>query len=121
MQEKINTNEAGSELTPERYLALAERLSGFSEGFPFSGIEATAYTKLKAESEEFPGFATHIDDLIKRFEIEGIKVVIEKGKVFVLPCGSMDVENDSIFPRFLNLDSSMHSSLQELIRAGKQK
>jgi hypothetical protein len=108
------------ELTPERYLAIAERLSGYTEAIPFQGLEAEAYKKLKAESDEFPGFATPIDALITRFQTEGIKIVIENGKAFVLPFNSNDVENDSVFPRFLNIADGMDTNLKTLIRAGKQ-
>ncbi len=116
MNEKIPS----SELSPERYIALAERLSEFPGILRFFGIEEMGYKKLKAESDEFPGYATHIDTLIKRFETEGIKIVIERGKVFVLPFFSNDIENDSIFPRFLKISDGMGNELKLLIRAGKQ-
>ncbi len=108
-----------SELTLQQYLALAERLAGYSDAFPFQGLEEIGYQKLKAESDEFPGYATPIDDLIKRFEMEGVKIVIEKGKVFVLPFNSTDIENDSIFPRFLKMTDDMDNNLKTLIKAGK--
>lgn len=118
MDEKIPTTE--TELTPDRYAALAERLSGYAESLPFPGIEEHAYPKLKAESDEFPGYATHIDVLIQRFKAEGLKVVMERGKAFIVPFGSDNVEDDSILPRFLAVTDDMDTNLKTLIVAGKQ-
>ena len=120
MSEKITSFE--SKISPERYLVFAQSLSAISEKipFPFSGIEEAGYQKLKAESEEFPGLVTHIDELIARCNAEGIKIVVVKGKAFVLPFRSDDVENDSIFPRFLNVSDDMDRNLRVLVKAGKQ-
>lgn len=118
MSEKFSNME--SELTPETYLAIAEKLSGYSEAIPFHGLEEEGYKRLKAESDEYPGYATPIDELVKRFETEGIKIVIEKGKVFVLPSTSDDIENDSIFPRFLKITDDMVENLKMLVKTGKQ-
>jgi len=95
-------------------------LSGYSESLPFQGIEEEGYLKLKAESDEFPEYATPIDDLIKRFEIEGIKIVIEKGRVYVISFNSSITNNNCIFPRFLKVEDGMDNNLRMLIKAGKQ-
>jgi hypothetical protein len=98
---------------------LAKELSESRESIPFPGIDSEGYQKLKANDEEFPGFVTPIDELVKRFESEGIKVVFgrdpESGNVFILPFGSDDVENDSIFPKHLQVGEAMDSRLKELV------
>jgi hypothetical protein len=107
----------------KRIIALAKELSESRESISFPGIDAESYQKLKANDEEFPGFVTPIDELVQRFENEGIKVVFgrdpESGNVFILPFGSNDVENDSIFPKHLQIDESMDSRLKELILASR--
>lgn len=103
----------------KRIIALAKELNESQESFPFPGIDADSYQKLKATDEEFPGFTTPIDELIQRFITEGIKVVSgddpESGNVFILPFGSNDIESDSISPKQLQPDESMDSRLGKLI------
>jgi len=107
----------------ERIIALAKELSENQEGFLFSGIDSTFYEKTKAEEEEFPSLATPIDELVERFKSEGIKVVLGKnpksGNVFILPLGSNDVENDSIFPKYLEITEGIDEKLKELVLADK--
>ncbi len=117
--EKIPTN-TETELTPERYIALAERLSGYGESLPFPGLEAEQYEKLKAESEEFPGFATPIDVLIERFKNEGMKVVVEGSNAFILPAQSNDVENDSVLPYSLAITDDMDPNLKAFVTSARQ-
>lgn len=104
----------------KRIIALTKELSEMQESLPFSGIDPESYPKLKANDVELEGLCTPIDDLIQRFEKEGIKVVFgndpESGNVFILPFGSNDVESDSVFPKHLQIDESMDNSrLKELI------
>jgi len=107
----------------KRIIALTKELSEVQEGIPFSGINPESYPKLKANDVELEGLCTPIDDLIQRFEKEGIKVVFgndpESGNVFILPFGSNDVESDSVFPKHLQIDESMDSRLKELILASR--
>lgn len=105
--------------TPERYIALAERLSHLNERFIFSGIDEEQYLKLKAESEEFPGLATHIDVLIERFKTEGMKVVVAGSNAFILPAQSDDAENDSVLPRSLAITDDMNADLKAFITAAR--
>ena len=105
----------------EKYITLAEELSNRTESFPFSGANSESYIKLKADDEEYPGFTTPIDEIIARMEIEGIRVTLgthpESGNVFILPMLSedKDIENDSLFPRHLEITEDMDETLKELI------
>lgn len=107
----------------ERIIVLASELSKSPDSFPFSGLDAASYSKLKASGEEFPGYATPIDELLERFKNEGVKVVFgdhpDSGNVYILPGGSDDVENDSVFPRHLQIIEGMDEKLKELIFLGK--
>lgn len=92
-------------------------MSSNQETFPFPGIDPAAHERLKVVEEEYPGFATPIDVLVQRFRSEGIKVGIGKdpGNVFILPAQSTDIENDSIFPRDLQISDSMDERIKKLI------
>ncbi len=107
----------------EKIRALAKELIESNEVFPFSGLDSGAYAKIKADEEESPGYATPIDELIKRFEDEGMKVVFgknpESGNVFILPLQSDDIENDSLFPKHLQISEGMNEKLKELISLSK--
>lgn len=107
----------------KKIIALTKELGEIQESIPFSGIDPESYQKLKANDVELEGLCTPIDDLIQRFEKEGIKVVFgndpESGNVFILPLGSDDVESDSVFPKHLQIDESMDSRLKELILASR--
>jgi hypothetical protein len=110
----------------EKLVALAKELSQSGEQFPFSGIGPEAYSKMKATDEEYPGYTTPIDELIERFENEGMKVVLgtdpESGNVFILPSQSDDIAMDSISPKQLTLNEEMDSRIKELILlSGGQK
>lgn len=104
----------------EEYIALGLELSKNKEGFPFSGILPESYSRIKSEEEEYPGFATPIDELLERFRNEGMKVVMSddptSGNIFILPKNSMDVENDNLFPRHLEISSDMNDKMKTLIR-----
>ena len=104
-------------------IALAKELSEIRDGFPFSGIEPENYLRLKADDEESEGRCTSIDELIQKFEKEGIKVVFgndpESGNVFIVPIQSDDIESDGIFPKHLRIDESTDSRLKELILASR--
>ena len=103
---------------------LAKELIESQENFSFPGIDSDAYQKIKAVDDEFSGLTTHIDEIIKRAEKEGIKVVLGEGSgssnVFILPSGSDDVENDCISPRHLRIDETMDDRLKELILKGRE-
>ena len=104
-------------------LTLATELRESQETFPFSGIEAEAYAKLKARDEEFPGCVTPIDELLERFKNEGMRVALgvysESEFVFILPVQSGDLRNDSIYPRHLQVKETMDERLKKLILANK--
>ncbi len=102
-------------------LALAAEIIENREFFSFPGVDPDVYLRMKAKEEEFPGYATPIDDLIKKFTDEGMKVAFVQGdspgvgNVFVLPEGSNDIENDSILPCKLRINETMDEKLKKLI------
>ena len=123
MSEGIPTRSEKEPTKKEKIIALAVELNERHEVFPFSGIDQESYSKIKADEEEMPGYATPIDELIERFKNEGMKVVLGKnpqsGNVFVLPGGSDDIENDNLFPKHLNINDGMSDTLRELISLSK--
>lgn len=110
--------EAGKNIDKQRKIAFALELFESGETFVFPGLKPESYTKLKAE-EEFPGYCTPIDQLLERFRSEGLKVVLGKnptsGNIFILPRGSDDIENDSLFPRQLSTEGDIDERLAKLI------
>lgn len=78
---------------------------------------------LRAVDEANPGLATPVDTIIERMKAEGVKVVFgehpESGNVFVLPLSSDNVEEDSLFPRHLQIVAAMDARLKKLILANK--
>ena len=123
MSENIPTRSEKEPTKKEKIIALAAELNERREIFPFSGIDQESYSKIKADEEEMPGYATPIDELIERFKNEGMKVVLGKnpqsGNVFVLPGQSDDIENDNLFPKHLNINDGMSDTLRELIALSK--
>jgi hypothetical protein len=119
MSEGIPTRSEKEPTKKERIIALALELSEGHEVFPFSSIDPESYSKIKADEEEMPGYATPIDELLERFKREGMKVVLGKnpqsGNVFILPSQSDDIENDSLFPRHIQISEEMNERLKELI------
>ncbi len=105
----------------ERRVTLAKELNEQKEAFSFPGITDEAYQVIKEGENEFPGFATPIDEIIARCKEEGIKVVIvpgnniETGTVHILPYGSNDIVNDNLFPRHLRTENVTDSRMKELI------
>ncbi len=104
------------------YIRLAEELSQHTESFPFAGVNENAYSEIKATED--PVYATPIDVLIERFQKHGMKVVLGKnpqsGNVFILPGDSNNIEEDSLFPRHLDVSDDMDSGLKKLILANKK-
>lgn len=100
-------------------ITIAQELVKNREIFPFPGLDPDRYLKLKDGEVRFPGFAAPIDELIIRFKNEGIKVVLgdhsTSGNVFILPAGSDDVGNDSIFPEHLQVSGITDERLRKLV------
>lgn len=106
------------------YVRLAREIIEGHENFPFTGLNQESYTTIKADQEEYPGYSTPIDELLARFQNEGMKVVLgknpESGNVFILPSGSDDIENDNLFPRHLEVTEDINPKLKRLILANKK-
>ena len=100
-------------------IALAAELRESQEVFPFPGIDAEAYQKMKDDEEKFPGHVTPIDELAERFGREGMKIVLgaypESQDIFLLPAQSDDIISDSILSRHLQIDETMNEKLKKLI------
>ena len=109
----------------QEIIALARELYESQETFPFPGLEPEAYAELKAFDEEFPGYATPVDQLLERFKNEGMKVVFgedpESGNIHILPAQSSDIENDMIPPKHFQTSSGMNPKLKELIEKSKRR
>ena len=97
---------------------LVERCAS-GEVFPFPGLRPERYEIMKQNWEEEPEYAPNIDELIVRFQQEGMKVVFSKnptsGNVFLLPSGSDDIVNDSLLPRLLLAQDILDDTLLELV------
>ena len=108
-QESYNDSEKKREKRVAEILRLVEEINRSGENLPFPGIHPEAYSKMKADKDEYPDYTTPIDELIVSFQDEGIKVVLgkhpESGNVFILPADSTDIEMDSITPRQLSIDA----------------
>ena len=100
-------------------IALVREINESRERIPFPGIHPEAYAKLKKGEQEDPGYVTPIDELLARFQNEGMRVVMGRlpagGNVFIVPSQSADVENDSILPRQLQIDGATDARLKELV------
>ncbi|MSR85609.1 hypothetical protein EXS71_04220 [Candidatus Uhrbacteria bacterium] len=105
-------------MTREECVPLAKELSEKREGFPFKGLDEKYYAEIKATEDGNP-FVTPIDELIEKFEAQGIKVNSgshpEAGNVFILPLNSDDVYSDSVHPRHLKVTDDMDPRLKQLI------
>jgi len=116
--------ECNIEQNRKERIAIARELWENQEKFLFPGIDPDFYSRTKADEEEFPGYVTPIDELIRRFEDEGIKVALGKdpeiGNIYILPMWSNDIENDSIFPQFLQIDDAMDERLARLILLARE-
>ncbi len=124
---QITSSETGSQKEREiiEFAAWIQEANKNKERFPFPGIDPDAYAKIKADEEEFPGYATPIDTLVARFRAEGMKVALGKhpgsGNIFILPSGSDDIEQDSLLPRHLLFEGIMDGRLKQLIKISKTR
>lgn len=113
------TSEELIETRRRKKIALAREIVERGEIFPFSGIDPDVYTRRKEDDEELPGLVCPIDELLKKFKEEGMKVVFgvhpESGNVFIVPAQSEDIEWASLFPRQLQIKGEMDDSLKNLI------
>ena len=110
----------------ERINTLAAEISEF----PFPGIDPEAYEKLKADIKGDEGMSEYdissptIDELIERFKNEGMKVTWGDNpkacNIFIMPANSNDIQNDSLFPKHLQLNGEVGEKLKELILLQKQ-
>lgn len=104
--------------------SLVAELSESQEGFTFPGINPEDYEKLKADRDEDSEYFTPVEELVARFESQGLKVVQGNDpssiNPFILPAQSNDIENDGIYPRYLQITDSMDEGLKRLILLNKK-
>lgn len=114
MNERFDGVEAGPKIK-EKIIALGIELSESGEFFPFPGMNRNEYQEIK-ENED-PLYHTPVDQLINRFQTEGLKVVLTKYgvDVLILPSSSDDIVNDSMFPRSFGIIEGMDERLKALI------
>lgn len=103
-----------------KYIEIAKELINRHERFSFPGLNEDAYNEIKAAETEYPGYSTPIDELLKKFQEQGVKVVFgkhgEAGDIYILPLQSDDIANDNIFPRQLKIIEGMDEQLVKLIK-----
>ncbi len=100
-------------ITPEE--KKLESLEG--RKFAFPGISERYNATLSAERAECQEyFLGTWDELTEKFKTQGMKVHTGKnGEIYILPGDSIDVENDGIMPRHLDVSEDMDQGLKELI------
>ncbi len=122
--------EVATEMSPEAQktqerIALSESLEG--KKFAFPGVSERYAATLRTEREEMAAFfdVTPWDELMQKFQSQGMKVYIGKnGETHILPGDTVDAEKgvdaDSIMPRHLEISDDMDEGLKELIRKNQQ-
>ncbi|MFZ2189044.1 MAG: hypothetical protein WAV73_05795 [Candidatus Moraniibacteriota bacterium] len=122
--EVVELTEKRKEQMRKRMIELGRELERQREFYFFPGIDPEGYAKIKATEEEYPGFTTPVDELIKRFKQDGMKIVLgdhpESGNVYALPSFSDDIENDSVPLRHLQIKSGVDGRVEELIIISKK-
>lgn len=97
---------------------LVERCE-FGEVFPFPGLRPERYEAMKRDWEEEPGYATDVDELLGRFEREGMKVVFTNdptsGNVLLMPSLSNDPVSDSLMPRSILSEDILDDTLRDMV------
>lgn len=123
--EKVDSPQDGEKVDRVgEIITLAKEIIEANEVLPFPGLNPEDYVKMKATDEEYPGYTTSTDEIIRRLTNEGMKIVFgkhpESGNVYVLPAGSDNIEMDSISPRQLLAGSIEDQRLIALISKIKE-
>jgi len=124
--ESNESPESEAEQRLQEFRELLQELHESGEVFPFPGIKPEALASLQAVDAEFPGYTTPIDELLVRFEEEGMKILPgdnpDSRDVFIVPAGSDDAGMDSVLPRDLENVETLDERLQRLFdRIGPKK
>jgi hypothetical protein len=105
------------------FVNMAESLSQREKPIPFTGIDPFEYELLQADEEELPSLFTSIDERIKRFQEQGLKVIFgdhgDSKDVYVVPAQSEN-KKDRTLPRHLQIVDGMDEELRRLIVANKK-
>ena len=103
-----------------KILILIEKIHESNESIPFPGIQPEIYSKMKKDEDEFPGYATPVDEIIERCKKEGIRVTLgknpESNNVYILPASRADIERGEIQSDQLAIDAVENEHLRELIQ-----
>ncbi len=113
-------SESNKEEKRAELMDLATEMINENRVYPWPGLTPDAYSRFRSEEEEFPGFCNPIDDVVKRCEVEGIKIVFISKTIAVIPAETGDIDMDIIFPHSLQVRSYSDGQLSELIAVSKQ-
>ncbi len=106
------------------YLELIRELVSENRKFDFPGMSPDTYAKLQAEAGEYSEYATPMDELVAKFNAEGVKVVPANDPhtaiALVVPYRTGDKIMDSLFPRHLEIIEGMDPKLKTLIELNKK-
>jgi len=107
-----------NKLKEERF-KLAIELFESGENFDFPGINIDSYETIKSEELEFPGYSTPIDELLEKFEKEGLKIALPKTKeskgIAILPGESKDIIDDNLMLKHLDIGNINDEKLKKLV------
>lgn len=106
------------------FLALAKELSESMEKYPFPGIDDASYKILKADQDGIPPeYVLDIDAFIQELNSEGMRIVLEKGRVYVcVHSDNFEYKVDTVryfFPRHLNPETITDPKLKQFIELSK--
>ena len=117
---KLEENKDASE-----FLTLALELSEGRERYDFPGIDDDSYRILKDEQKGIPqDYILDIDAFTSELAEGGMRIVLEKGQVYVCTHGD-DSKNHAVdtvryfFPRHLNPHTITDSKLKKLVELSK--
>jgi len=117
-QSPKNNPESQETAQVERMRMVAEIIES-GEVFHFPGIRPEVYEQIKEEQAEYPGYTTPIDELLLRFQNEGMKLIagrdVYSRDILVLPQGSDDVVSDALPFKNVSVAGDIDSRLQELV------
>lgn len=129
-QNPFNENEHGQdkikskEVLYKEIAQLATELIAGPNIFPFPGMNQTSYQTFKSTEQDYLEFVTPIDELLKKFESEQIKLSFGENPaqtdIFVMSTNSESVKYDSIPVGDLDPENVSDEKLKKIILLGKQ-
>jgi len=126
-QDKPTSPEEAREKRKKEIFKLALELIESGETFPFPGVSKAFYNKSKIEEVDFVemGLVTPIDDVIEKFQREGMKVVLGDDpmaiNVLVIPGPNTKIDADSFLIQNLDIIRFMDPRIVKLIEVIQRK